>query len=545
MAGRLVRVFSSAADLEELGDEPFVVERAEFTERRHLLDAGADYFDAAERPIRPPPQTLKKAFSGSMLDLDDAAEPVPKKEGAGNNNNDDDDDDREDDQQIQEESRGVVAVMGGNQFLNGHIVSFLLDRGYTAAVFLPDLRGSNKSNASEYLAIAGSKNGGGSSNSLSEEQRAKQLTDFSGKSSFASAPLTSSSNSNGNNGGVALNPRVNYTSRLILEDCDINDSSALKDSLKRCNCRFIIHGGVNAAPTLTAQKTLELHTTCVRALFEAVRSLRSGTIARIIVTSSTSAIASGNDPCPLPAGFTEDSFNRSSTATKEPSIFAKAHFEAEVWRLAKGSNVDVSVIIPAIMLGPSRTSESSDAMRLVCDFARSSSYFPFAPNMYWNFVDVRDVALMHVVALDSTAARNRRYIASSSNLNLAEIGQLIRKANRNLKAPIYSMPTGLALFGPLFGGSRVRLSYLWKNLGVRRPLSNARAVSELGITFRSMESTVRDSIADLTEQGMLPEASGAVDADWETARGVLIGSAVVGAIGATWYLKYYRNNNKK
>ena len=432
--------------------------------------------------------------------------------------------------------------MGGNHFLNGHIVSLLLDRGFTAAVFLNDLRGSNKSNASEYLAIAGSKNQssqGVNGNRLTEEQRTKQLTDFTGKASFAGVASSSSNNTN-----VVLNPRVNYTNRLILEDCDIYDSNSLKESIKRCNCRYIIHGGVNAAPTLTAQKTLELHTTGVRALFEAVRSLRSGSISRIVVTSSTSALASNNDPCPLPNGFTEESFNKTSTASEEPSIFAKALFEAEVWRLAKGSNVDISVIIPAIMVGPSRTSESSDAMRLVCDFARSSSYFPLAPNMYWNFVDVRDVALMHVTALDSTVAKNRRYIASGSNLNLAEIGRLIRKANSNLKAPIFSMPTGLALLGPLFGASRVRFSYLWKNLGVRRPMANTRATSELGITFRSMEDTIRDSIADLSEQGMLPEASGAVSADWETARGVLFGSAVVG-LAATWYLKYYRNNNKK
>lgn len=547
---RLVKVFSSAANLEDYDQtEPFIVSR--LSARPHLLDEGADYFDEQERPVQPPPQTLKKAFSGSMLDLDEAVHPVEGNNIHKSSNSANNSFSAAEEENNNNNNRGMVALVGGSHFLNGHVASILLEKGYSVTVLLNDVRGVNKGVAAEFLAI-----GGGN--------RTKQ-----------GAPVN------------PLNPlQGNQKSgnRLVVDECDIYDPTSLRDAFRRCNCRFVIHGGVNSATlaassniaaisnaatnssgsagmdspsatTATAtlltasagSKIIELHTAAVRSLFEAIRGLRSGTLQRIVVTSSTSAVSHSNDPCLQPNGFDESHFNKFSTAAQEPAVFAKAHFESEVWRLAKGCNIDVSIIIPAIMLGPSRTSESSDAMRLVCDFARSSSYFPLAPNMFWNFVDVRDVALAHVLSLENENARNRRYIVSNSNINLAEIGRLIRQASGGkLKAPVYTMPWVVAMLSPFVPGSRVKFSYLWKNLGVRRPFNNARVQAELGLKLRTMGDTIKDSITDLTEQGMLPEATGAVDADWEAKRAFLLGTAVIGAVagGLTWYFKkYYKNNN--
>jgi nucleoside-diphosphate-sugar epimerase len=550
MASRLVRVFSSATNLEELGDEPFVVTR-QVVERRHLLDGGADFFDEQDKPVRPPPQTLKKAFSGSMLDLDEAVEPVEASNNNNNNNNGNSDNNNNNQNELSDdylnvEGKGTVGIVGGVPFLNGHLVSQLLEKGFSVTVFLNDIRGINRGLAAEYVAISLSKN----NNNLTAEQQSEKYTNFSGKSTTGAGA--------GATAGPSTTRQPNYATRLVMEECDMYDANALRESIKRSNCRFLIHGGVSGnnssnigGGVLTGQKLIEMHTSAVRALFEAVRGLRSGssTLTRIVVTSSTSAVASNADACPSATGFTEDCVNTKSTAAAEPFVFAKAHFEAEVWRLAKGTaSVDVSVIIPTIMIGPSRTSESSEAMRLVHDFASSSSLFPLAPDLYWNFVDVRDVALAHVLALESPAASNRRFIVSAANLNLAGLGRLIRQANSNLKAPVYSMPWALAMLSPLFPGTRAKMSVsqLWNTLGVRRPFSTKRAESELGINFRPIAETVRDGIGDLSEQGKLPEASGAISADWEATRSVLLGTVVAGlGTAAVWWYKNRYNNNKR
>ncbi len=534
MATRLVRVFSSAANLEEQ-DEPFILPQA-VTERRHVLGAGCDYFDEKERPVQPPPQRLHKAFSGSQLDLDEAAQPLPTAaadaaaagasstssgtfDGAGGAAG----------------GSGVIAVVGGSLYLNGHIVSALLERGFAVHALVHDLRANNPI-AAELYALAAAADAGAATNGAARAGAtgAAAAAAVGGSSGDLSTAVTPSAGDS-----TLMSPAGPLTRRrLVVDDVDMFDGASLRDALKRSGCRGVIHGGVNVAADVPGPRVIDLHSAAVRALFEAVRGQRPGAIERVVVTSATAAVAHASDDCPA-SGFDESHTNTKSTAAEEPAAFAKALFELELWRLLRATGVNLTVIVPSLMLGPSRTTESSEMTRLVRDFARGSSLFPFAPAMWWNLVDVRDVAIAHVLALEVPEARNRRYVVSAGLHDLPGLGRMIRAANARLKAPIYTMPTVVAMLGPLMPGSRARFSYMWRHLGLRRPLNNARAVAELGLAFRPMADTVRDSVKELTDQGMLPEATGAVDADAEATRVAAVVTVVAAAAiaCAVWYLR--------
>lgn len=569
MAGRLVRVFSSAANLEEYDEQPFVIPR-EIHQVPHALDDGAEYFDAQGAPVRPPPQTIKKNFSGSSLDLDSlvpetsAGKNMSPQLGAGAAATESFDSQSPTSatgtQSSPQPLRGVVALIGGTHYLNGHIAALLLERGYLVHVIMQDAppvgsltRSPSKTTSAVAAAAATPSATSATGNKAGDFPSTLAAAPASPAGAASSLPPTSSSSkpSSGSFASTSSNVSVQQAAELLAlagahvstknrlhvsEGTDMFNANSLRDALRKSGCRYIIHGGVNTANlgALSAQRIVDMHRAAVVALFQALSGLRAGSVERVVITSTAAAVAAPDDACPA-KGFDETCFNTRSTAAEEPVAFAKAHFESEVWRLRLNTSVDFTVLVPTVMLGPSRTSESSDAMRVVCDFARSSSYIPFAPNMYWNFVDVRDVALAHVMSLDAKQARNRRYIVTNSLLSLVELGKHIRMANMRLKAPVYTMPTLVAMLGPMMPGSRVKYSYLWTNLGVKRPMCNTRLVQELGLQPRPFDQTVKDSIAELAEQGLLPEATGAVDADWEATRSAL----VVGGVAALFVAGYY------
>lgn len=50
--------------------------------------------------------------------------------------------------------------------------------------------------------------------------------------------------------------------------------------------------------------------------------------------------------------------------------------------------------------------------------ANASRYFPFCPKLYWNFVDVRDVAQAAVKSLEGAEVRDSRVIVSNDCFSL-------------------------------------------------------------------------------------------------------------------------------
>lgn len=465
----------------DLDDQDLAVVPHTRIERHHVLGSGVDVFDEAGRPLQPQPKTMNKVFSGSTLDLnaaaagggdDDSTSPVgtPRHSYVTLSNVR-----LGTTEHIQRlpKARISVAVIGGGSYTSPHIVVAALQAGYTVRC---------------------------------------ALVSTAADSTLAEDILRS----------VPPEARI----RLQVLPVNLFSSSSLQEAIR--GCTYIIHCGLQSVPP--GRDIVDAHSTAVTALFDAVSAIGADRFSRIVLTGSASSVFHPTQPLP-PGKLAFDETTKNATASRNSDVqqFAKLKFEEEAWRLQKINRVELSTILPTITIGPSLTSEMSEAMRMLGELARSSSSVPFVPRVYWNFVDVRDVARAHILALESPAAANQRFVVTCHNLSMAEVGSVVRATHPHLKPPTYNAPFVISLLlGPLYN-ARVSFVQAWRTLG-RRPVVNGdKIVNKLGLQLTPFEETVRDAVQDLMDRGFVPTASAVVGAPAAAGSGSSGGSCC-------WYL---------
>ena len=122
---------------------------------------------------------------------------------------------------------------------------------------------------------------------------------------------------------------------------------------------------------------------------------------------------------------------------------------------------------------------------------------PMLPNFAFPVVDVRDVALMHLRALERPETAGRRYVAADEPVSLPGIGQILKTAY-----PDRQMPTGaapmmvvrlLALFDP-------EIRSILPKIGKVERVSNVRARTEMDMAFIPAAEALRATAAALIER---------------------------------------------
>ncbi|KAG5494050.1 hypothetical protein JKF63_01884 [Porcisia hertigi] len=459
----MFRVFSgSCMSLEDMD----TVLRTNLVEHPHLLGPGADFFTESGEPVRPQPgsNTFQKVFSGSALDLNACNGEMSDEEitattplGQGprtilpssilNQISTENE---------KEKARAAkmkihVLVIGESGYLASHVVARLLDAGYSVRMTVPDA------------------------------VRQQKQIDLYGASR-------------------------DVAQRLTILQADVTNSNSLRDAIR--GCRYIIHCGCSSASP-QARDLVALYTKSIRALFDGIRLSGKSTVKRVVLTGAASSVLHITEDDPPSGLFDESNWNSVATPEDDPLPFAKLVFEREAWRLRQMMGVELVVLLPSISIGPSLTDETSEAMLTIEELAHCPRYFPFCPNLSWNFVDVRDVADAHVRALEVAEVRDQRIIISNECVSLPEVCRTMKQLRPQLTPPTHTAWTFVTLgIATVVLWNSVNLRFLWRSLGVRKRLDNHRAKEQLGLTFTPM----RQTLSDCLEQ-MMRSAKATADAE--------------------------------
>jgi len=231
---------------------------------------------------------------------------------------------------------------------------------------------------------------------------------------------------------------------------------------------------------------------------------KSGTVKRVVLTSSVAAVHGDNadmDDKGL-TEFTEEHFNTSSSPKHQPYSYSKVLAEKEAWRIAESQNQwNLVVINPSFVMGPTLANSSdSESLNFMKDLLKGK-FLMGAPNLMFGFVDVRDVAQAHVLALENENAEGRHILAHST-MNVMQLAQVVKK----LYGRKYSMPLTIApkfllyLIGGLFG---VTPKFVKRNIGHTIKLNTQRSRIKLGLQYRSFEETVKDMVEQMEKLRMV------------------------------------------
>jgi len=222
-------------------------------------------------------------------------------------------------------------------------------------------------------------------------------------------------------------------------------------------------------------------------------------VERVVYTSSTAALgAHGKTPADETAQF-------NLWHTRDHYFISK--YKAEQVALeyaAKG--LPVVIVNPTVPVGPGDLRPTpSGAMILNVLKGRLPGYVDGGINL----VDVRDVAMGHILAMEKGRI-GEKYILGNQNISVKEFFDLVAEIGGG-RAPSWRFPVALAvLFGYIYEllarltGRPPLTSASWVRVGSQYSFWDCRkAVQELGMPQRPIRQSIADAVAWFRERGYL------------------------------------------
>lgn len=163
------------------------------------------------------------------------------------------------------------------------------------------------------------------------------------------------------------------------------------------------------------------------------------TVERVVITSSFAAILNplkGHWPGHT---YSEDDWNpvTEQEAVQSPILgyeASKTFAEKAVWDFLhqEKPSFSITTMCPPIVMGPdlqkvSKLSSLSVGNEILYDIWKGRGKEPVPPNIIYCWVDVRDLALCHVLAMEKDDAANRRFLVTAGSYSNREIARIIRR----------------------------------------------------------------------------------------------------------------------
>ena len=226
-------------------------------------------------------------------------------------------------------------------------------------------------------------------------------------------------------------------------------------------------------------------------------ALRAG-VKRVVLTSSVAAAS------PRTGARESASDETVWTDLDDPRVNAysrsKTLAERTAWDLVAAAPGDTTLatVNPSVVLGPILSRDFSDSVQVIQRLL--SGRVPGLPRLGFSFVDVRDVADLHIRAMTAPEAAGQRFIAAGDFAWIAEVAAILKAGlgDAARKVPTRRVPDLILRLAALFDKS---LAGVAPRLGERRTFISAKAERVLGWRPRPFEETVLDCARRLISSG--------------------------------------------
>ncbi len=218
-------------------------------------------------------------------------------------------------------------------------------------------------------------------------------------------------------------------------------------------------------------------------------------IRRVVMTSSTVAVLSGFRDSHV---STEDDWADADGPPPHPYARSKVMAEREAWAIAGREGLRLTTINPSFILGPPLDAHYGSSINVVRRVLRGRD--PMLPKIGFPVVDVRDVALAHVRALERPETEGQRLIASAGSLWLSDWGRILKAVWPDRRMPTRAAPKVFLRLLALFDGE-VRAAL--PGVGHMERVSSDKARRLLGIEFNPADKALVAAAKVLVSRGMV------------------------------------------
>ena len=292
----------------------------------------------------------------------------------------------------------------------------------------------------------------------------------------------------------ALKKQGRDVSAFELSEADLSKEEGWEDAVKGCD--YVLHV---ASPFILGvpKHEDELIKPAVSGVDFVVKAAIKHKVKRVVLTSSGASITDTHDG---KTHFTEDDWTDVNHPKTTAYYKSKTLAEMHAWDLINAqtgkSKTELAVINPLVVIGPTLSEDigtSNDFLRQIL-----VGKVPAAANLHFGFVDVRDVAAAHIMAMTHKKAAGERFIANTKEMWLIELTTFLNKAGYK-KAPLRKMPNWLVKVFGLFDAPTKMISQL---LDVERFTPADKAKKVLGWQPRDIEESIIETAEQMRALGL-------------------------------------------
>ncbi|KAL5728534.1 cinnamoyl-CoA reductase [Ranunculus cassubicifolius] len=276
--------------------------------------------------------------------------------------------------------------------------------------------------------------------------------------------------------------------RLILCKADLLDYESLREAIKGCDGVFHTASPVTDDP----EQMVEPAVKGTQYIIDAAAEAR---VRRVVFTSSIGAVTM--DPNRGPDVVVDESCWSDldfCQKTKNWYCYGKAVAEQAAWEMSKEKGVDLVVVNPVLVMGallqPTVNASIVHILKYLTGSAKTYA------NSVQAYVDVKDVALAHILVFETPSASGR-YICAESVLHRGDVVKILAKFFPEYPIPMKCSDEVKPRVKP----------YKFSNQKLR----------DLGLEFTPARQSFYETVKSLQEKGHLPIPT-------QTEEGIKIGS---------------------
>lgn len=216
-------------------------------------------------------------------------------------------------------------------------------------------------------------------------------------------------------GGVEAGNRLSFIQADLSSDVNWNEAVS--------GCTYILHVA-SPTPIRDYKHEDEMIIPAREGVLRVLRAARDAGVKRVVLTSAIGAIVYGHPNQTAP--YDETTW----TNTTEAPAYQKSKTLAEkaAWEFitTEGNGLELTAINPVAVMGPVLGPDFSHSIHIIKNMLTGKT--PGCPRVNSGFVDVRDVADLHLRAMINPAAKGERFIATAGeSIWLVEVARILKQ----------------------------------------------------------------------------------------------------------------------
>lgn len=222
-------------------------------------------------------------------------------------------------------------------------------------------------------------------------------------------------------------------------------------------------------------------------------------IKRFILTSSIATVGYGHGHTKGRKVYDETYFTQfENMRWTWAYCVGKTKAERAAWEFVKAHGMEMTTIHPGAIIGPALDDDASISIMMVTGLLDGST--PALPSNGFAIIDVRDVADMHVAALEKPEAIGQRYLATAEYVPFPKVADIVREMYPTHRVTSRTVPDWLIRAMAYFGGP---IRQIINDIGNEKIFDGSKGEKLIGHKYVSTQDSIRATAESAFKLGLV------------------------------------------